>query len=48
MAVVKNVIPEKYKSEEERKRELKRVYVNIQRTMYFNKFYGKTKTGVVV
>lgn len=41
MVVVKNVIPEKYKDEAERKKELKRVYVSIQRTMYVNGTYGK-------
>lgn len=43
MIVVKNVIPEKYKSDEERKKELKRIYVSIQRTMYVNGIYGKKK-----
>ena len=43
MAVVKNVLPKKYKNEEERKRELKRVYVNIQRLMYMEKRYANSK-----
>lgn len=43
MVVVKNVIPEKYKSDEERKKELKRIYVNIQRSMYLNGLYEKKK-----
>lgn len=43
MAVVKNVLPKKYKNEEERKRELKRVYVNIQRVMYMEKRYTNSK-----
>ena len=41
MVVVKNVVPEKYKNEEERKKELKRIYVNIQRTMYVNGLYSE-------
>lgn len=43
MAVVKNVLPKKYKNEEERKRELKRVYVNIQRVMYMENRYANSK-----
>ena len=43
MVVVKNVVPEKYKNEEERKKELKRIYVNIQRTMYVNSLYSEKK-----
>lgn len=41
MAVVKNIIPKTYETEEERKREIKRIYVNIQKTMYLNSVYGK-------
>lgn len=41
MAVIKNIIPKTYENEEERKRELKRIYVNIQKTMYLNSVYGK-------
>ena len=47
MAVVKNVVPKKYKNEEERKKELKRVYVNVQRVMYLDNLYGKNKKGAV-
>ncbi len=43
MAVVKNILPKKYKNEEERKRELKRVYVNIQRVMYMKNRYANSK-----
>lgn len=43
MAVIKNIVPRNYENEEERKRELKRIYVNIQKTMYLNSVYG-TKT----
>lgn len=43
MAVVKNVLPKKYKNEEERKRELKRVYVNIQRVIYMENRYTNSK-----
>lgn len=45
MAVVKNVVPKKYKSEEERKQELKRVYVNIQRVMYLENRYASNKNN---
>lgn len=43
MAVVKNVVPKKYKNEEERKQELRRVYVHIQRVMYLENRYAGSK-----
>lgn len=43
MPIVKNVIPQNYKNEEERKKEIKRIYTSIQKTMYFNSIYEKKK-----